>query len=76
MGKDVKCALVDIMAEHGARPINEAVAFVAPQEEMPLSDGPVLSSGRGAAKRIDGFRLRFGFSLRWLRDRCGGWLAS
>jgi sulfite reductase (NADPH) flavoprotein alpha-component len=29
MGKDVERALVDIVAEHGARSINEAVAFVA-----------------------------------------------
>ena len=29
MGKDVERALVDIVAEHGARSTNEAIAFVA-----------------------------------------------
>ena len=29
MAKDVERALIDIVAAHGARPINEAVAFVA-----------------------------------------------
>ena len=45
MAKDVERALVDIVAQHGARSTDEAIAFVAESEEAgPLSAGRLLSA--------------------------------
>ena len=49
MAKDVERALIDIVAAHGARSTNEAVAFRRRAEEVrPLPDGRVLTHARAA----------------------------
>ena len=56
MAKDVERALVDIVAQFGARSTDEAISFVAGTQE----DGTV-PAGRLLIRSIDGNRNRFNF---------------
>ena len=55
MAKDVERALVDIVAQHGARSANEAVAFVAElKKARPLPAGRLLMNALHAPARAAG----------------------
>ena len=82
MARDVEGALVEIVAAHGARTTDEAIAFVAePEEIRPLSAGRVLMpGGRGrspspAARRRAWQRSR-GCRSSWRSRANARWLPA